>query len=282
MTSACLIRVRGIVQGVGFRPFVYRLAQTYKIKGWVLNGPDGVEIHAEGTEQELSGFLHDFRHTTPPAAQVSDVEISSAYPGGFSAFTISESEHNATPTVRISPDLPTCDDCRAELFDPSNRRCGYPYINCTNCGPRYSVILALPYDRPNTTMQPWPLDGYCSHQYHDPANRRFHAQPVACPECGPHYVLHRSGEFVVGDDTAVTAAVELLREGKIVAVKGLGGYHLACDARNADAVRALRERKYRKEKPFAVMVKDVGAACSIIDLAPEAEDMLASPARPIV
>src|SRR5215470_12707479 len=281
MTSACLIRVRGIVQGVGFRPFVYRLAQTYKIKGWVLNGPDGVEIHAEGTEQELSGFLHDFRHTTPPAAQVSDVEISAADPGGFSAFTISESEHNATPTVRISSDLPTCDDCRAELFDPSNHRFRYPYINCTNCGPRYSVILALPYDRPSTTMKSWPLDDFCAQEYHDPANRRFHAQPVACPHCGPGYLLQH-GEGKVSGHAAIERAAELLRQGAIVAIKGLGGYHLACDARNETAVHNLRERKFRKEKPFALMAKDLNTARSLIELTSDSEALLSSTARPIV
>jgi len=281
MTSACLIRVRGIVQGVGFRPFVYRLAQTYKIKGWVLNGPDGVEIHAEGTEQELSGFLHDFRHTTPPAAQVSDVEISAADPGGFSAFTISESEHNATPTVRISPDLPTCDDCRTELFDPSNHRFRYPYINCTNCGPRYSVILALPYDRPNTTMKSWPLDDFCAQEYHDPANRRFHAQPVACPHCGPGYLLQH-GEGKVSGHAAIERAAELLRQGAIVAIKGLGGYHLACDARNETAVHNLRERKFRKEKPFALMAKDLNTARSLIELTSDSEALLSSTAPPIV
>jgi hydrogenase maturation protein HypF len=281
MTSACLIRVRGIVQGVGFRPFVYRLAKTYNIKGWVLNGPEGVAIHAEGTEQELSGFLHDFRHTTPPAAQVSEVEITVAEPGGFSGFSIRESERCASPTVRISPDLPICDDCLAELFDPPNPRYRYPYINCTNCGPRYSVILSLPYDRPNTTMKSWPLDDLCGQQYHDPANRRFHAQPVACAQCGPRYFLQQ-GVTQVFDDAAILRAVELLRQGAIVAIKGLGGYHLACDALNATAVKNLRERKFRKEKPFALMAKDLNTARTLIDLTPDLESLLTSPARPIV
>ena len=280
MVSACLIRVRGIVQGVGFRPFVYRLAETYKITGWVLNGPDGVAIHAEGTEQELSGFLHDFRHTTPPAAQVSEVEISAADPGGFPEFSIRESERNVSPTVRISPDLPICDDCRAELFDSSNPRYRYPYINCTNCGPRYSVILSLPYDRPNTTMKAWPLDRFCENEYQDPGDRRFHAQPVACPQCGPKYFLQQ--ETGLSGDAAIERTAELLRQGAIVAIKGLGGYHLACDARNATAVENLRERKFRKEKPFALMAKDLATARSLIELSPAAEALLSSNARPIV
>src|SRR5436853_3216977 len=281
MKSACLIRVRGIVQGVGFRPFVYRLAQIYKITGWVQNGPDGVEIHAEGTEQALSGFLHDFRHTTPPAAQVSEVQISAADSGGFPDFSIRQSERHLSPTVRMSPDLPACDDCRSELFDQSNPRFRYPYINCTNCGPRYSVILALPYDRPSTTMNSWRLDDYCEREYHDPGDRRFHAQPVACPRCGPGYSLqHR--EEKIDDHAAVERTAELLRLGAIVAMKGLGGYHLACDAGNLASVKNLRERKFRKEKPFALMAKDLNTARLLIELSPDAESLLTSPARPIV
>jgi hydrogenase maturation protein HypF len=281
MTTACLIRVRGVVQGVGFRPFVYRLAQTYNITGWVLNGPDGVQIHAEGTEQELSGFLHDFRHTTPPAAEVSEVEITAADPGEFSDFSIRESERSISPTVRISPDLPICDDCRSELLDPSNPRFRYPYINCTNCGPRYSVIQALPYDRPNTTMKTWPLDDLCEREYRDPANRRFHAQPVACPQCGPHYFV-QEGVNQLFDDAAIQRTAELIRQGAIVAIKGLGGYHLACDVRNAEAVKNLRERKFRKEKPFALMAKDLNTAYHLIELSSDAEALLTSPACPIV
>ena len=281
MASACLIRVRGIVQGVGFRPFVYRLAKIYNIKGWVLNGLDGVEIHAEGTEQELSGFLHDFRYTTPPAAQVSEIEISAADSGGFSDFSIRESERNLNPTVRISPDLPTCDDCRSELSDPLNPRFRYPYINCTNCGPRYSVILSLPYDRPRTTMKSWPLDDFCAQEYHNPANRRFHAQPVACSHCGPRYFLQK-GEQQIFDYAAIEETTALLRQGAIVAIKGLGGYHLACDARNETAVDNLRERKFRKEKPFALMAKDLNTARTLIELSSDSEALLSSTARPIV
>jgi len=282
MQSARSIRVRGVVQGVGFRPFVYRLARKHGLAGWVLNGEDGVEIHAEGVEDALLAFVQGLRIHAPAAAVISEIEIHELEPAGFSDFSIRESERRDRPTVRISPDLPVCPECLAELFDANDRRYRYPYINCTNCGPRYTVILALPYDRPNTTMKTWPLDSYCSAEYHDPANRRFHAQPVACPECGPHYVLQHENEIVRGDDAAVQQTVRLLKEGKIVAIKGLGGYHLACDARNAAAVHALRERKYRKEKPFAVMVKDVEVARSIVDVSPQNEALLTSVARPIV
>jgi hydrogenase maturation protein HypF len=184
--------------------------------------------------------------------------------------------------VRISQDLPVCDDCLEELFDPSNPRFGYPYINCTNCGPRYTVILGLPYDRPKTTMKDWPLDDYCASEYADPANRRFHAQPVACPACGPNYYLQPQQGALPGTHSDIDRAVRLLNAGKILAVKGLGGYHLACDAQNSAAVATLRDRKFRKEKPFAVMAKDLEAVRSLVALSPDSEALLASTARPIV
>ncbi len=282
MISARSIRVRGVVQGVGFRPFVYRLAQEHGLAGWVLNGEDGVAIYAEGPEQKLATFIEAIRTQAPPAAAISEIEVQPAEPSGLTGFTIRESERRQRPTVRISPDLPVCDLCLQELSDPANPRYRYPYINCTNCGPRYTVIAALPYDRPNTTMNAWPLDAYCDAEYHDPADRRFHAQPVACPRCGPHYFLQDAEATTRGDDAAIARTVELLRQGKIVAVKGLGGYHLACDARNPAAVDAMRERKYRKEKPFAVMVKDVNAARTVVEVSPEVETLLTSGARPIV
>jgi len=282
MATACSIRVRGVVQGVGFRPFVYRLAQARMLTGWVLNGEQGVEIHLEGAEEDLDAFVREIKLKPPAAAQIAEIEVDSAPFEGLGEFTIRESERLDRPTVRISPDLPICDECLAELFDPADRRYRYPYINCTNCGPRYSVILALPYDRPNTTMRRWPLDRYCSHEYHDPANRRFHAQPVACPACGPKCFLSEGVVTVANDHAAIDRTAQLLREGKIVAIKGLGGYHLACDARNPGANAALRERKFRKEKPFAVMVKDLEAARRLVQLSPEAEVLLQSTARPVV
>jgi hydrogenase maturation protein HypF len=183
MAAACSIRVRGVVQGVGFRPFVYRLAHANMLTGWVLNGDQGVEIHLEGIEEDLATFVREIKRKPPAAACIAEMLVESAPCEGLSDFTIRESVRLDRPTVRVSPDLPVCDECLAELFDPSDRRFCYPYINCTNCGPRYSVIHALPYDRPNTTMRNWPMDRYCSHEYYDPANRRFHAQPVACPAC---------------------------------------------------------------------------------------------------
>lgn len=282
MAGACLIKVRGVVQGVGFRPFVYRIAKELRLSGWVLNGEEGVTIHLEGDEPRVQSFLDRLKCEAPPASRIVDIEVVPTAVVGFQEFTIQGSERNQRPTVRISPDLPVCRECLRELADSSNRRFHYPYINCTNCGPRYTVILALPYDRPNTTMKDWPFDEYCNREYHEPANRRFHAQPVACPECGPHYYLRMGTETTRGDDRVIRETVELLNTGKIVAVKGLGGYHLACDAKNAGAVAAMRERKFRKEKPFAVMVKDIANAQELAEFSPEGTELLTSVARPIV
>ena len=199
MPTACLIKVRGVVQGVGFRPFVYRLAHDLQLCGWVLNGEDGVEIHLEGSEPDLQEFLRRLKGESPPASRIAGVDVETASVLGLREFVIKESERTGHPTVRISPDLPVCQDCLRELANLGDRRYRYPYINCTNCGPRYTVILALPYDRPNTTMKGWPFDEYCNREYHDPANRRFHAQPVACTECGPHYSLRMGAETLRGD-----------------------------------------------------------------------------------
>src|SRR5690349_24580840 len=185
--EACLIRVRGIVQGVGFRPYAYRLARSLSLAGGVMNEQEGVEIYLEGAEETFKTFVRRLETEPPPRASISAIDVDSAEPRGLTDFAIRESQRSARPTVRMSPDLPVCEACLEELFDPRDRRFQYPYINCTNCGPRYTVILGLPYDRSNTTMKNWSLDVYCSRQYHDPADRRFHAQPVACPTCGPHY-----------------------------------------------------------------------------------------------
>jgi hydrogenase maturation protein HypF len=282
MSSACSIRVRGVVQGVGFRPFVYRLARANTLAGWVLNGEEGVEIYLEGAEPGLNAFVQDLKTQSPPAASISEIDVQHAEPLGLNEFTIRESERRERPTVRISPDLPICDACLKELFDPNDRRYWYPYINCTNCGPRYTVVLRLPYDRPNTTMRRWPLDEYCDSEYRDPANRRFHAQPVACDACGPGYYLQPACADVNGSEASIRHAAQLLNAGSILAVKGLGGYHLACDASNAAAAGALRERKYRKEKPFALMARDLEVARGLIELSEESAELLTSTARPIV
>ncbi len=282
MASACSIRVRGVVQGVGFRPFVYRLARANTLGGWVLNDEEGVEIYLEGPERAVQSFVEDLRTQPPPAASIAEMEVRAATPIGIHEFTIRQSQRRKGPTVRVSPDLPVCRECLEELFDPSNRRYEYPYINCTNCGPRYTVLRVLPYDRPNTTMKDWPLDEYCRAEYVNPANRRFHAQPVACPACGPNYYLHADHGVSNQGEGSIRRAVALLNQGKILAVKGLGGYHLACDAWNSVAVTALRQRKYRKEKPFALMTRDLEVARRVIALSQEAEVLLTSNARPIV
>src|ERR1700739_3210085 len=282
MPSACRIRVRGVGQGVVFRPFVYRLAHELGLCGWVLNGEEGVEIHLGGPESALTAFQRLLTTSTPPSAHITSIDVAATASLGLREFVIKASERNERPTVRISPDLPVCDACLRELRDPADRRFEYPYINCTNCGPRYTVILALPYDRPNTTMSAWRLDEYCDREYHDPANRRFHAQPVACSRCGAHYSMRLDDETVSDDTQVIRRAVELLSLGRIVAIKGLSGYHLACDARNPEAVRAMRERKFRKEKPFAVMVSDVPGVRELVELSEASEALLTSIARPIV
>jgi hydrogenase maturation protein HypF len=282
VSSARSIKVRGVVQGVGFRPFVYRLACANTLAGWVLNGEQGVEIFLEGADQGLEAFVQALKTDSPPAARITDIEVESSKPVGCNEFTIRESELNARPSVRISPDLPVCADCLREMLDPADQRYFYPYINCTNCGPRYTVILGLPYDRANTTMQRWPLDEFCEAEYDAPGNRRFHAQPVACPSCGPEYYLQTGETFVRGNEQSIRGAAAMLRAGKIVAVKGFGGYHLACDAANAGAVQSLRIRKFRKEKPFALMAANLDVARNLIDVSAETEALLTSPPRPIV
>jgi hydrogenase maturation protein HypF len=282
MTTACSIHVRGVVQGVGFRPFVYRLARANTLAGWVLNGDEGVEIHLEGERERLDAFLDELRTGSPAAATITAIDVDPAVPSGIGEFIIKPSRSSEQPTTGISPDLALCRRCLAELFDPADPRYRYPYINCTACGPRYSIMRKLPYDRAATTMTAWAMDEDCAHEYYDPLSRRFHAQPVACPSCGPHYQLRQGTQVVLGDDEVAQRSAELLRSGAILAVKGIGGYHLACDARNRLAVAALRERKFRKEKPFALMARDLDTAASIIELSPEARAVLASPAAPIV
>jgi hydrogenase maturation protein HypF len=282
MTAACDIRVRGVVQGVGFRPFVFRLALANTLAGWVLNDEEGVEIHLEGAVVALERFVVSLEKERPPSSSIQSIDVRDARSAGCSDFTIRQSRTGGKPGAHISPDLAVCDACVKELFDRLDPRHHYPYINCTECGPRYSVTLSLPYDRPNTTMRSWELDDYCGQQYADPANRRFHAQPIACPECGPHYYLKARDELVAGDEKCVARAAELLGLGAILAVKGIGGYHLACDATNAFAVKMLRERKFRKEKPFALMARNVEAARKLVELSPDAEHLMMSSARPIV
>lgn len=295
------ITVKGVVQGVGFRPFVFRCAQRFHLTGWVLNALDGVVIHVEGTQNDLDCFAIALVQEAPEAANVKELELNEAPVEGFEEFEIRFSDDaEANETTLVSPDLATCDACVAELFDPENRRYHYPFINCTNCGPRFTIIDELPYDREHTSMKEFTMDEPCQTEYDDPMDRRFHAQPNACFNCGPRlgwidvkgmlpnevqqlsidsldwaFTSEDSDEFV--DD-----CVKLLKAGKIVAVKGLGGYHLVCDALNAEALSALRERKHRYGKAFAIMAHSTEQARAYA-LISEAEAMqLESSARPIV
>lgn len=276
------VSITGIVQGVGFRPFVYRLAQQRHVTGWVLNDAAGVEIHVEAAAEQVAAFLADLHTDAPAAARVTRITVSDALSEGSVEFAIRESHRDVRPTARISPDLAVCDACVAELRNANDPRFGYPYINCANCGPRFSILHNLPYDRNATTMRAWAMCAECRREYEDPRNRRYHAQPVACARCGPSYYL-REGDCLTRDlSAALKRAVELLIGGAIVAIKGIGGYHLACDARNESAVAALRERKYRKEKPFALLAPGLNGAAELIDCSPEHARWLTHVARPIV
>jgi len=245
------VTIQGIVQGVGFRPFVYRLAVNAGLTGWVRNTPSGVFLEVQGAEDQLNSFLEDLREKTPPLAVITSIETEEVPTADESAFIILKSGGGEN-SIQLAPDGDVCPDCLRELFDPSDRRYHYPFINCTNCGPRYTIITGVPYDRPFTTMASFPLCPQCRAEYENPLDRRFHAQPVACPVCGPRLeLLDAEGRAVAGEP--LETAICLLRKGKILAIKGLGGYHLAVDACNAEAVRELRARKKRDEKPFAIM-----------------------------
>ncbi len=290
MRSALLIEVNGIVQGVGFRPFVYRLARRYLITGWVLNAADGVKIHAEGEENLLDEFVMEIHDHAPAAAKVESIKLTEVPLEPFDDFRIVTSDDaEAGETTLVSPDLATCDDCVRELFDPENRRYHYPFINCTNCGPRFTIIDGLPYDRPRTSMAPFAMCDDCAREYADPADRRFHAQPDACFSCGPHINWSVSGFDDVEwgltceqSDAIIARAAQWLRDGRILAVKGLGGFHLVCDAENPQAIAALRERKHREGKAFACMAADVDGVRGRCRVSAAEERLLKSPARPIV
>lgn len=280
--TACRIVVRGVVQGVGFRPFVYRMAREHAIGGWVLNDSQGVSIHAEGNAGNIEAFVADLQQHPPAAARIHFFESTRVEPRQLAEFEIRSSESVAAPITMISPDLPICGDCRVELMNPTDPRYLYAYINCTACGPRYSIVRSLPYDRPNTTMAAWPLCDDCRAEYEDPRNRRHHAQPIACPRCGPDYALWANEVITHRGVQAIVEAASLLRSGMILALKGIGGYHLACAARNETAVRELRGRKFRKEKPFAIMVRNLPSAQALAQLDARHCGLLADTARPIV
>jgi hydrogenase maturation protein HypF len=285
---ARLIEVTGIVQAVGFRPFVYRLAQDLALDGRVRNAAGRVEIEVAGPAGALDRFADRLRAEAPPRARVERVLVrdlaDDLVPGAGSGFTIVESTGSETAERLFPPDIATCDDCLRELWEPADRRYRYPFTNCTNCGPRATIIEDLPYDRARTSMSEFPLCADCEREYRDPGNRRFHAEPVACPVCGPRLAYRPTGaaEPTAHGEDALAAAVADLAAGRIVAVKGLGGYHLATDATDDAAVERLRDRKHRWAKPFAVMVRDLAAARAAADPGAGEEALLASPARPIV
>lgn len=275
-------RVQGIVQGVGFRPFVFNLATRLGLAGFVLNDSNGVLIEVEGDRAAVGEFRTALTTNPPPLAVIDSLEELELVPGGTdSAFTISHSEHAGHATALISPDFATCDDCLREMDDPGDRRYRYAFTNCTNCGPRFTISKSIPYDRPNTTMAVFEMCAECRAEYENPADRRFHAQPIACPVCGPHLtLLDRSLEAIPGDPIA--EAARLLRSGSILAVKGLGGYHLTCLAGDQDAVAKLRSRKAREEKPFAVMAADLDEVARLAEVGPKQRELLLSRRRPIV
>ncbi|HTR47752.1 MAG TPA: carbamoyltransferase HypF, partial [Verrucomicrobiae bacterium] len=264
------LTLRGAVQGVGFRPFVYRVATEMSLNGWVLNSLSGLVVEVEGTADELRLFERRIESERPKASVISARESTWLPLQGFTTFEIHHSETGSAKSVNVLPDLATCDDCRRELFDPANRRFQYPFTNCTNCGPRYTIVVDIPYDRPNTTMREFELCPACREEYENPANRRFHAQPNACPVCGPKL------------DGTIADTAAALRAGKIVALKGIGGFQLLADARQPAAVARLRDRKHREEKPFALMMPSLAKAREYCAITPAEQELLESQAAPIV
>jgi hydrogenase maturation protein HypF len=272
----------GIVQGVGFRPFVYRLALRNNLAGFVQNRPEGVAAEVEGLPEALDSFLKNVCQELPPLAHITSISSSEIEALNDDSFQIIGSDKQGRADVHITPDAAICDDCLEELFDPDDRRFRYPFINCTNCGPRLTIINAIPYDRVNTSMACFPQCPQCRDEYENPDDRRFHAEPNACPVCGPQMTLLTAEGRIIKTDNPIKAAIDLLASGQILAVKGLGGFHLSVDAGNNAAVKKLRSRKYREEKPFAIMLRDLDQARQIADTNEAEEKLLTAPQRPIV
>jgi len=276
------IDVSGVVQGVGFRPFIYRLAQTHNLKGWVRNTSGSVEIEVEGDEESLENFLIDLEAKAPPMARIEKVKTTFHPPNGHTRFQIQKSLSHEGKYQLVSPDIATCEDCKREIFSPTNRRFHYPFTNCTNCGPRFTIIEDIPYDRPKTTMSKFEMCPECQREYDNPVDRRFHAQPNACPKCGPDLELVNSNGNPTEYNDIIKAAGELLKMGKILALKSLGGFQLACDATNEEVVNLLRGRKRRLSKPLAVMVATLEEVEKHCLVSPEERKLLQSPECPIV
>jgi len=282
-TARLRVVVHGAVQGVGFRPFVYRLATELGLTGWVSNAAQGVFIEAEGPSSVLRGFLRRLEAEKPPRSFIQSLESSFLDPVGYAAFEVRPSEESGEKTALVLPDIATCPDCLREILDPADRRHLYPFTNCTNCGPRFTIVEALPYDRARTTMKKFAMCDRCRAEYEDPRDRRFHAQPNACPACGPHLEWWDGrGNVAASRHEALLATADAVRGGAIVAVKGLGGFHLVADARNDDAVQRLRRRKAREEKPFALMYPTLDLAKSHCRVSEMEERLLLSPEAPIV
>lgn len=278
-----MIQITGAVQGVGFRPFVYRLATRLSLNGWVCNSSQGVIIDIEGNDKAVSQFLRALEKEPPPRARIEGCDVRNLDYAGYRSFEVRESHNSGDKSVVILPDIATCPDCLREILDPADRRFRYPFTNCTNCGPRYSLIESLPYDRPNTTMRVFPMCDACRAEYENPADRRFHAQPNACPECGPHLELWSgSGDIIAERHNAMLAACDAVASGRILALKGLGGFQLIVDARNEYAVQRLRRRKNREEKPLALMFPDMTAVKTSCDVSEHEEELLTSHRAPIV
>ena len=286
MTERRRLRVAGTVQGVGFRPFVHRHAVELGLHGTVANDAHGVVIEAEGPAAALDELARRIVEEPPPRAQVTEVSAAALAPtGGSERFAIVASlahRSGELEPVPVGADIAICDQCLAEVRDADDRRHRYPFTNCTNCGPRYTIVRSVPYDRPATTMAPFTMCRRCQAEYDDPSDRRFHAQPNACPHCGPTLAYLTPGGTQAAGDDALRAAAAALRDGAIVAVKGVGGFHLAVDASDEDAVRRLRGAKHREDKPFAVMVADLAGARTLIEPTPAASDALAGWRRPVV
>jgi len=280
--KAVRIKVNGVVQGVGFRPFVYRIAHEHGVTGWVRNTSGNVEIVVEGKESAVYKFVAALKAEAPPLARIDHIDVASCSPHGYTGFEIRESLSAAGEYQLVSPDIATCSDCRREIFDPDDRRYRYPFTNCTNCGPRFTIIDDIPYDRANTTMRKFRMCKLCQREYDDPLNRRFHAQPNACPECGPRLSLVDNKGNPVACDDSLAASARLLHDGKILAIRGLGGFQLACDATDVKVVKLLRKRKRRPSKPFALMftsIEEIEKHCLV---SKKEKELLRSPEAPIV
>lgn len=276
------INVKGVVQGVGFRPFVYNTAKKYNLKGFVLNDSNGVEIEIEGSIDNLNSFIDELENNPPVLSRIIEIEKAAKDENGYSDFVIKESKSKSNKSTLISPDISICDDCLGELFDKNDRRYGYPFINCTNCGPRYTIINDIPYDRVNTSMHVFEMCSNCRKEYDDPSDRRFHAQPNGCFLCGPEIkLIDKNGKNIESSDV-ILKVTELLNSGYIIAVKGLGGFHLCCDAFNNDAVKNLRERKRRYQKPLALMSPDFNSILKYAYLNEKEKQVLLSAQRPIL